>query len=814
MKLDTVYVRFFRSLNFDYIRMSSPNYKPDPWDATPDGVPYPFVRVRLEPDITTIVGGNESGKSQLLRAIEAALTGKGFDRSDFCRYSPFFSVDKTVIKPEFGASFRAISREEVSVIKSMCDIKDAQDVERVALFRMNQSPQFRLYLQQNGAWVGPHHVKKPTMLQQLGIPMPFKIDADIPLPDSVPLEYLATRDPGVAIGRHLLRGVVDTLISNAEWIADPQAVSEHASAIAALFDDVRDVEERDLAKFKLAADLLLKVANLDQSLFVELQNAVKRQNGYANSIVDTINAELAKSLNFPHWWSQDSQFELFVSLYEFDLVFMIRDRTGRSYGFDERSDGLKYFLSYFVQYLSHEAPADGQPEILLMDEPDKFLSSSGQQDLLRIFAEFASPEDTRRSPVQVVYVTHSPFLIDKNHAERIRVLEKGEHDEGTRVVASAAQNHYEPLRSAFGSYVGEMAFIGTCNLILEGPSDQVLLAGMSNWLGRRGVPSYNRLDLNDITLVPAAGASQVPYLVYLARGRDTEQPPVIVLLDGDVAGNEARAVIRKGGARRKALVEAEFVLQLTDDELDGIVTDNPAGRVGIEDLLPVAIAIEAASVYCKEFVPDVDLDALGLDSQKLFPEGIKSNKSDKKVQSGTSKSTVTNKGLLSELERTIRELSGEANFHLDKIGFARSVLSVVHQRTGNDTDLEMVAANFRILLTELGRRQRKAVQAESLERISSRINRARDRFLRAHPERARREHVLLLIEEITSQLDNSNEAEDVRAAMRSWHQQFRLDEDPRGEIENFDGLIRALKALAYTGVRSVASIADEHDAGA
>ncbi|MFC9871717.1 OLD family protein [Nocardia salmonicida] len=80
--------------------------------------------------------------------------------------------------------------------------------------------------------------------------------------------------------------------------------------------------------------------------------------------------------------------------------------------------------------------------------------------------------------MQVVYVTHSPFLIDKNHGERIRVLEKGDADEGTRIVSNAARNHYEPLRSAFGAFVAETTFIGNCNLMLEGQADQVLLAGL------------------------------------------------------------------------------------------------------------------------------------------------------------------------------------------------------------------------------------------------------------------------------------------------------------------------------------------------
>jgi predicted ATP-dependent endonuclease of OLD family len=164
-----------------------------------------------------------------------------------------------------------------------------------------------------------------------------------------------------------------------------------------------------------------------------------------------------------------------------------------------------------------------------MDEPDQFLSASGQQDLLRVFDDFADPKDVGREPVQVVYVTHSPFLIDKNEADRIRVLEKGEYDEGTRVVTSTAANHYEPLRSAFGSFVAETAFIGNCNLMVEGPSDQVLLAGASRWLKQLGVADRDRLDLNHITIVPAGGTRHIPYLVYLARGRDIDKPPVVVL---------------------------------------------------------------------------------------------------------------------------------------------------------------------------------------------------------------------------------------------------------------------------------------------
>src|SRR5205814_3717389 len=90
MFISAVYIRFFRSFNFDYLRKAHSQFAPDPWDVLePDGLQYPFVRVPLEDRVTTAVGANESGKSQLLSAIKHALTGLGIERGHFCRHSQF-----------------------------------------------------------------------------------------------------------------------------------------------------------------------------------------------------------------------------------------------------------------------------------------------------------------------------------------------------------------------------------------------------------------------------------------------------------------------------------------------------------------------------------------------------------------------------------------------------------------------------------------------------------------------------------------------------------------------------------------------------
>lgn len=781
MKLRTVYTRFYRSLNYDYVRASDERYAPDPWDETPEG-PYPFVRIQLQPDITTIVGGNESGKTQVLRAVRGALTGQGYERSDFCRYSRFFGTSD-LQTPEFGAAFDSVTEDDRAILASLTGDSIEGVVERVAIFRMNVTPQFRAYLQIEGQWTGPLHIKAPSKLKGIGVPAPFEIDATVPLPDSVPISFLADGNAAPPLNREALKSVWEAVHAKREWFASAESVTSKASSIADLLRPSRSVTEQEIEQFELAAKLLLTVAGLDRDLFSQLQEAVRTKNGYASSIVDHINGELAKALDFPHWWTQDSKFELFVSLFEFDLVFMIRDRTGRSYGFDERSDGLKYFLSYFVQYLAHVPPTDGSAELLLMDEPDRFLSSSGQQDLLRVFEDFAAPDDPARVPVQVVYVTHSPFLIYKNASDRIRVLEKGEHDEGTRVVRNASANHYEPLRSAFGSFVAETTFIGSCNLMLEGASDQVLLAGMSRALRRHGASVRDYLDLNGITLVPAGGTRHIPYLVYLARGRDVEKPPVIVLLDSDPDGDAAREDLRAGGAYGNGLIDDDLVLQFTDESLSGLQTDNPHGMSAIEDVVPLTVCLAAVKRYCSEFVPDIAIDDMGITRGDVFgarPEGKTA-------------------GTVRLLEKAIRQKSGDAKFHLDKVGFARAVVEVAGE--GEVEGVDTLRSNFTLLLSALAKMQRTAVRRTTVDRISSRINRAKRDFTRTHKSSARKEAVNALVEEISNQLDTSRESELVRAEMNTWDTRFGLSESPRDEVDDYAGLLKAINALAYKAVR-------------
>jgi hypothetical protein len=123
----------------------------------------------------------------------------------------------------------------------------------------------------------------------------------------------------------------------------------------------------------------------------------------------------------------------------------------------------------------------------------------------------------------------------------------------------------------------------------------------------------------------------------------------------------------------------------------------------------------------------------------------------------------------------------------------------------SDEDLKLAHENFRILLSVLAKAQRDAERAENVEKISSRINRIKRDFIRTRRGTARREDVLNLIEEISSQLDASREAEDLRREMRRWEEGFGLLTDPREPVDDFAGLVKAIQSLAYRAVRAASA---------
>lgn len=769
VKVSAVFVRLFKAFNYDYLRLHDPRVQPAPWDYY-GGIHYPYVSIPLDHEITCIVGANESGKSQLLDAIKFALGVKFPGPADSCRYSKFFGENGSLGTSQFGLTLSSLTSEDRTALSKALEGREVDtETSKVHVFRETPD-QVRVFL---GDSPTGFNVADTDELRAC-LPQTFSIDPTEELPDSVPIAYLIERAKGgrAAGPRRVDRwGMLDRLLGNYDQLQNALSEANPVATLKALLPNkAPNAKGKHLRQFEIAYDMLVTVGGVHGGMFQELHNALRLESeGLTTAIVAKMNQQLSKALNLHRWWSQDAQFDLQIDTRDFDLVFTIRDRTASEYSFSERSSGLKYFLSYLVQYLTH-LNRDRPAALLTMDEPDAYLSHQGQHDLLRLFQDFIDRDRTQ--PRQVVFVTHSPFLIDRNRAERVRVLDKGVDDEGARVVKNVSHNHFEPLRSAFGGFVGETTFIGNCNLLLEGQTDQIYVAGLTSDAQRRETLPTERLDLNAITLVVAGGAPHVPYMTYLARGRDYDQPAVVVLLDGDSEGDMASAALRRG-FRGKQIIEERFIMQISSDSVPEVQTERLGGPQDMEDLVPLPVLHAAASGLskelfgCNEPLPTID-----------------------QVRAEIKESSGHYAALSAAFEAV------DSGLRIDKVGLARHVLALV---AGNDSaeGIAQLRENFRHLFRELNELQRLAERERTHQTVSLRVNREIDAFLKHHPDRSTRDELRVLLLDIDRLLDESVEADKIRVRKLALERELRLTKDLADDVSRYTEVVVELASLRY-----------------
>ncbi|MEH2119271.1 MAG: AAA family ATPase [Nostoc sp.] len=836
MRLESIFIRFYKSFNVDYMRQHNSKVQKKPWEiikADDTEMWYPYIQVPIDPKITAVVGANESGKSHLLSAIEKAIKGSDYKDEpigsrDFCRYSERFLVTSEKNRlPEFGTEWSKVSPIECKRIKSLSEIPQSRSFDRFFLFRLSGNS-LTIYLPEGEGKYSSHQVN-PQKVDEFSAILPGtrRLKSNIALPASMPIQKLVQKLEGKAsytryeilsvTQRKRIRGLMDEFyknpgrfsqartLSTASDSGSDEVINEIISILSNPDSSLSEDElERQEEEVNLTHDLLCKIAEIGSIHLLDLANSMEANDvGYTQALVDKINRQLSANLNFPNYWVQDSKFRLLMSAKDHNLEFTIVDRTGTKYSFDERSSGLKYFLSYFIQHRAYKPPGN-VPEILLMDEPDAFLSSRAQQDLLKIFDEVASSGDSTTAS-QVVYVTHSPFLIDKNHAERIRVLDKGSDYEGTRVVKSVSKNHYEPLRSALGAFIAETVYISHCNLMVEGPVDQVLLAGASTYLRVFGIASKREsIDLNEITIVPAGGATSIPYLTYLARGRDSEQPAVIVLLDSDQTGNEVkRELTEKGyGPRKKPPLKKDFVLQVKDLESFGIKFPEMLLSPEVEDLIPLQISVLAAQKYAEEICGVRDRDIKDITEDFV----------QQRVDKGETMFDAVN---------TCVKACSKDKPHLEKIGFARSVIEIVNtlrrdvnrEQKYNDA-LEKFEHNFKVLFRELDKRKSLAELERTREKASQKVKDIGESFFYNHPNGANREDVVEFLDKLEALLlsDDSFDAEQIRRGIEGIRNDYKLNIDLGERVENYEQFKRDVQRLKDVGkIESEEKQKQEHD---
>ena len=215
-----------------------------------------------------------------------------------------------------------------------------------------------------------------------------------------------------------------------------------------------------------------------------------------------------------------------------------------------RSKGFVWFFSFLAWY--DKLRKDGENLILLLDEPGLSLHARAQADLLAYFEQELRPHH------QLLYTTHSPFMVDPGRFDRVRIVQDlsieahsddlPEERQGTKVstdVLEATSDSLFPLQGALGYEIHQSLFIGPNCLVVEGVSDLLYIQTLSAVLQRRGQSGLSA----DWTITPVGGASNVPTFVALI-GAQTKLN-VAVLIDFQKKDQQSVENLYKGRLLKK-----------------------------------------------------------------------------------------------------------------------------------------------------------------------------------------------------------------------------------------------------------------------
>ena len=524
--------------------------------------------VEIQPDVTCLVGKNESGKSALLQALyrlnpvstghpETFVDLRDYPRREFARdranvaercpiAATFELEDEDVRAVEELLGPGALSTRRVTVARSYGDrlvwelgshgaatpalesgLESGAEsgAESASVLALGAEA----LRETGGAWEG-HEGDDPGWEERLQA-LAFADDAD----RGGGLSPDATGE-GPARGiRSILEERLPAFLYFDEYSVMPGRLSvRHACAAG-----------ESLAPGERSVLSLIRLAGIELAEFT--------RDGYEarKASLEAAAGDLTREVF--EYWSQNRELSV-----EFDMDFeppgadeyegpfvelRIRDlRHGVTLNFSDRSQGFTWFFSLLASLSQLER---SKRLILLLDEPGTSLHGSAQQDLLRFIDERLVPGH------QVVYSTHSPFLLDPRRLDRVRTVED-RGDDGSRV-SGALFDHSNgtrlPLEVAFGRHLVRSLSAGSADLLVSAPSDHIYLRAVSARL-----ESLGRACLDPRwRIVPVGGLDGVSAFGSLVGG-DAERMAVLFdarALDGLAADSaigrkllEGRGVIR------------------------------------------------------------------------------------------------------------------------------------------------------------------------------------------------------------------------------------------------------------------------------
>lgn len=507
--------------------------------------------VKIQPDVTCMVGKNEAGKSAFLNALYRLLPARENAKFDVGKHYPKWVQKKDEMQGQKLSDVRPIN----AIFALDPADKELVDEKLGAGVLVGST----LTLRRSYAGQPLYHElatdeQVAVRLLREGLSLPTEVAEQVDRAKTVAAlrKVVTTLRADAANPEHVQAGnAIGTAIQQTYGDKSPSevafAVLESRIPKFFYFDQyaslpyttkihhVLKADPKGLSDGELTARALLRMGSASDAQL--LNHDYESRKGELEGIANALTNEVL------HYWTQNPYLHVYPDVVpgqtvEHDeLKLRIRDdRHQLSLPFDEHSTGFRWFFSFLAAFFEFEKP--DTPVIILLDEPALGLHARAQADFLRFIDERLA-KDGR----QVLYTTHSPFMVPPGKLERVRLVYDEGRDTGSKVTADVMSTDADtlfPLQSALGYDLVQNLFIAPHNLVVEGTSDYTYLRVVSDFLKEQG----GRVVLDERwSIVPVGSADYVPTFVALL-GRQLD---VTVVIDSQKAGHQRLEEMAKAG---------------------------------------------------------------------------------------------------------------------------------------------------------------------------------------------------------------------------------------------------------------------------
>jgi hypothetical protein len=274
-------------------------------------------------------------------------------------------------------------------------------------------------------------------------------------------------------------------------------------------------------------------------------------------------------------WTQGKDLEFFLEYVGNDIRLTVKDTAKTVTAIGDRSQGFTAYFAMRMLLVARTDQATPNGYVFMFDEPGLNLHPKGQVDLQNVFEDIARTN-------QIIYSTHSVFLINKNDPKRNHLIYKNE--QGSNVDNKPFVGGWARVKEHLGLYLTANFLFADKVLLAEGATDEIYLPLILQGLIERGLFEG---DLNSFAIRSSLNSKE---MLAVAATYLQEQRSVTVLIDGDVEGGKRKSKIEAWAGRAKVECPAVILSEFRDPPCS------------IEDFLEPSTFENAVIAACKQLV--------------------------------------------------------------------------------------------------------------------------------------------------------------------------------------------------------------------